>query len=657
MTISCEAAASTERHGRAENIPSRRAAATQLIVIAIEPTTLIRYALPSSAAIEGATHPGLRRLDADDLEAEVGRVGFDRLAVERRPRAGSRRTPRRRRSRGRSRRRRPPSSRPVATAIESEWWGIVRRTLSEPSIGSMITRRASGSPSPIATSPRSSLIAITAALGGDPLELLEDDVLATAVELEAHVAALAAALVLGPRRRSCARLAKRASCRAASAGRSQPVDRVHAGHRSAAPATVMLVRSAPAPEFEAAVAHRGGAALVLGPAGSGRTELIARRFERLAAEGLPAERIAVLTQGPPRRPASRPDRDAPRRPLRGAPDPTWEELAEKLLRDYALEGGIDPFFEVVGPADRLAILLDRIDDLPLRRHEIRGNPAGLLARLLERIDVLKAEGIGPAELRTTRAPPSGAADRASREAALRELEFADLFERHDSILLERGAIDEPELVLELGRLLDRRPDISLAIGDRFRILMVDELEDAEPSRSGLLALLAPHEQVLATCDPDQGLSAFRPGERPRRSASAPSTRRRPVPPRRPPPRRGRPGARGGGRRAGPAGTGPCGAEPAAPRPAGNGTTPRTRAPAARDVRLWRCANERAQAQAVAREVESLLATGARGARGCASSPGRRGGRGGWSRRPSRSETSRSGAAAPPPSSTGPRCAT
>ena len=37
------------------------------------------------------------------------------------------------------------------------------------------------------------------AVGGDPFELLEDDVLALAVELQRHVAALSAALVLGPR--------------------------------------------------------------------------------------------------------------------------------------------------------------------------------------------------------------------------------------------------------------------------------------------------------------------------------------------------------------------------------------------------------------------------------------------------------------------------
>ena len=78
---------------------------------------------------------------------------------------------------------------------------------------------------------------------------------------------------------------------------------------------------------------------------------------------------------------------------------TYEEAAEALLREFAPEAGLDPFFTTVGPADRLAILLDRLDELPLRRHEIRGNPAGLLARLLRRIDLLKAEAVAPAALR------------------------------------------------------------------------------------------------------------------------------------------------------------------------------------------------------------------------------------------------------------------
>ena len=205
--------------------------------------------------------------------------------------------------------------------------------------------------------------------------------------------------------------------------------------------------------FARALAIDSGSALVLGTAGSGRTELLARKAAALACSGVAVERIILLSRTAANRGRLR-DRVAEL--VGGSFEEvwieTWSGLGERLLRDYSLEAGIDPFFEVAAPADRLALLLDRLDDLPLRRHEIRGNPSGLLAGLLERIDALKAEGIGPADLRDrARAAERGAGGRSEREVALRELEFADLFDRHDAIMLELGMLDEHELVLELGR--------------------------------------------------------------------------------------------------------------------------------------------------------------------------------------------------------------
>ena len=46
---------------------------------------------------------------------------------------------------------------------------------------------------------------------------------------------------------------------------------------------------------------------------------------------------------------------------------TWETIGERLLREHSDAAGLDPFFDVLGPAERLAMLLDRLDDLPLRR--------------------------------------------------------------------------------------------------------------------------------------------------------------------------------------------------------------------------------------------------------------------------------------------------
>ncbi len=357
--------------------------------------------------------------------------------------------------------------------------------------------------------------------------------------------------------------------------------------------------------------------LVIGGAGSGRTELIASRVAALAAGGVPVERIAVLTQSAANR-AHLSERIAAKLSSGSAEEvsiETWPLLAERILRDYALVAGLDPFFETASPADRLALLLDHLDELPLRRHEIRGNPAGLLARLLERIDALKAEGVGPGELRDrARAAERGAAGRADRESAQREIEFSELFDRHDAIMLQLGVLDEGELILELGRLLVRHPDLSEALGERVERLLVDELEDAGRPRVAALGLIAPHGRILAACDPDQGLKVHRahgeaaaiafwrhfPDARlielatTRRSGGAlaiavesaaalvPSSYRRTLD------------------------AGDSEAEVESDAGESSATADDATGPA---VRFWRCANERAQAQAVAREIEHLLAAG------------------------------------------------
>ena len=61
---------------------------------------------------------------------------------------------------------------------------------------------------------------------------------------------------------------------------------------------------------------------------------------------------------------------------------TFQSFCARLLRDEAAEAGLDPFATPVSPADRLAMLLERIDDLPLGRHDLRGNPSGMLGSIV-----------------------------------------------------------------------------------------------------------------------------------------------------------------------------------------------------------------------------------------------------------------------------------
>src|SRR3954452_18751992 len=184
----------------------------------------------------------------------------------------------------------------------------------------------------------------------------------------------------------------------------------------------------------AAVTHRGGPLLILGGPGTGKTHVLARRAAWLVEEGTAADSVLVLA------PTAAAARDLRLR-IEALVDTPYDELSiygaqefcERLLRDQALEAGLDPVFAPVGAADRLSLRLERIDDLPLRRHEIRGNPAPLLAGFVERIDRLKEEMVRFqdfrrwAEARAASAPDSDE----ERAHAERELEFAHVYAAHD----------------------------------------------------------------------------------------------------------------------------------------------------------------------------------------------------------------------------------
>src|SRR3954462_14372580 len=193
------------------------------------------------------------------------------------------------------------------------------------------------------------------------------------------------------------------------------------------------------PDQRRVVDHDAGPLLVTGPAGSGRSEALARRAAALTDRGTPIDRVLVLA-------SSRAGAAFLRGRIEALVDPAHEELAvdtyagiaESLLLEHALEAGLAPFLVRGSAAGRptppppraprpLPLPPDRLDELPLRRHEIRGNPAGLLARLLGRIDALKAEAIGPGRLRQWAEEQARAArDPGAREGAGREGEFAEV---------------------------------------------------------------------------------------------------------------------------------------------------------------------------------------------------------------------------------------
>ncbi len=230
---------------------------------------------------------------------------------------------------------------------------------------------------------------------------------------------------------------------------------------------------------QAAVTHTGGPLLVLGAAGTGKTHVLVERAAHLVETGTPPEELLVLAHSAPAADALR-DRIDMRLGGGRVEEATVASLTgfcTRTLREEATEAGLDPFATPVSSADRLALLLEHIDDLPLLHHDLRGNPSALLGTIVGRVDRLKAELVTPADYAAW-AGTLPADDDAARARAAREREFAALYAAHDRLLAQTGTLDSGDLVLHAFRLLREAPHVRARLVDRFRHVLVDDFQDA-----------------------------------------------------------------------------------------------------------------------------------------------------------------------------------
>jgi superfamily I DNA/RNA helicase/RecB family exonuclease len=300
------------------------------------------------------------------------------------------------------------------------------------------------------------------------------------------------------------------------------------------------------PTQRAAVEHADGRLAIVGGAGTGKTTVLVERFASLSA---PPEAILVLTR----------DAEGLRPRIEERLEHGFEELhvhtvpgfCSRLLHDEAIEAGLSPFVATASVADRLAMLLDRIDELSVRLHDFRGSPAAMLAGIVARIDRLKDQAISA----------QAYADWAATQEDEREREFAQIYVAHDRMLSEQALLDEGELVLRATALLRDKPHVRERTHARFEHVLVDDVDELTPAQRALLDLLGDSVTVTSLEPVDMPAIELDRSLRCREQILR----------------------------------------------ATGGTVPAV-APGG-EVRFWRCANERAQAQAVAAEAARLLRDG------------------------------------------------
>jgi DNA helicase-2/ATP-dependent DNA helicase PcrA len=299
--------------------------------------------------------------------------------------------------------------------------------------------------------------------------------------------------------------------------------------------------------WDETLADQTAALLVLGGAGTGKTSLIAARFQQLVERGIQPEQIVLLTPTAARA-----------RSLKALLEQRLEHGYERLLvltpvgLAVHLLGGetaADASGPTLSAGDRLAMLVERIDELSLQHHDFGGRPNTVLGGFVRKIDRLKAELISAEQY---------AAWAEMLEDVPGEREFAQVYRAHERMLAEAGARDEGDLVRAALRVIEERPACRCAVAQ----LLIDDAQELGLGPASLARGLE-LQGLLIGGDPEAALLRFRGAGRERMQSFAGIVEKVVEL---------QHSFRGAGR----------------------------------EVRFWRCEGDRAQAQSVAADIERLI---------------------------------------------------
>jgi DNA helicase-2/ATP-dependent DNA helicase PcrA len=273
-----------------------------------------------------------------------------------------------------------------------------------------------------------------------------------------------------------------------------------------------------------AVLHGEGPLLIVAGAGTGKTTVLTRRIAHLIAgkRARPEQVLALtFTEKAAIEMAERVDQLIPY----GYAESwigTFHAFGDHVLREAALEAGLDPGFRVLSRPEQVIFLRERLWRLPLRRFRPLGDPTRHLQALLDVVSRAKDEDVPPeeyvawAEARRGTAgegEPAGPAGSLTPEQdrADAHREVAAFYETYQRLLAEAGLVDFGDQIHRALALLRARPALLEGLRQRFRYVLVDEFQDTNHAQLELVRLLAagPAPNITVVGDDDQAIYRWR----------------------------------------------------------------------------------------------------------------------------------------------------
>ncbi|MFH1566155.1 MAG: ATP-dependent DNA helicase [bacterium] len=263
-------------------------------------------------------------------------------------------------------------------------------------------------------------------------------------------------------------------------------------------------------EQKEAVEHKEGPVLIVAGAGTGKTRVITERIKYLISQNLakPKEILALtFTEKGAGEMLERVDKIMPI----GYEEPwitTFHSFADRILREEALEIGLDPSFKILTSSESFVLVRKNIFDFNLKYFLPLGNPTKFLSAILTFFSRLQDEAVDEKEFEKWVKEQKESDD----EDVKRWEELSLAYTCYQQLKVKEGFMDFGDLILWVIKLFKKRPKILEKYKRQFKYILLDEFQDTNFAQFEIVQMLAPNADnpnLMVVGDDSQSIYKFR----------------------------------------------------------------------------------------------------------------------------------------------------
>ncbi len=262
----------------------------------------------------------------------------------------------------------------------------------------------------------------------------------------------------------------------------------------------------PNKEQKRSINHNNGPAIVLAPAGTGKTAVITSRITRLISDKkIDPEKILALTF------SEKAAREMETRVLASLPQSytysdlwisTFHSFCDRVLREHGLSIGIPVDYKIIEGSAIWLLVRRNINKFQLDYYKPLGRPNKFISSLIDHFSWCKDRGLTPEKYLSLAKKEKENKDRA--------LELAKAYATYQQILLDNNYLDFGDVMNYCMMLFKKRPSILNKYKDHFKYILIDEFQDTNLIQYDLIKMLSGPEANLMIClDLNQSIYQWR----------------------------------------------------------------------------------------------------------------------------------------------------